>query len=158
MLRKIFIKTFVAICFPLAFLFNRTPAAIYFHFSDRPSNTTKTVGGEAVRRFFLLKYAVLLYTLSTLFTDPSLRKQKPFRKVFCQARKNFVLATERSGVHFSKKASTRPPHPPHPLVLSSLGSGEEVGGKGIAELIKDLGGTTANGYAVDMTNGAAEST
>ena len=39
------------------------------------SYTIKTVGGEAVRRFFSLKYAVLLYTISTLFTDPSLRKQ-----------------------------------------------------------------------------------
>ena len=43
------------------------------------SYTIKTVGGEAVRRFFSLKYAVLLYTLSTLFTDPPLRQQKPFR-------------------------------------------------------------------------------
>ena len=65
-------------------------------------NTIKTVGGEAVRRFFSLKYAVLLYTISTLFTDPSLRKQNTSGK-FLRARKNFVLATERSGVHFSKK-------------------------------------------------------
>ena len=107
----------MAIYFPLAFLFNHTPVALYFHLSDQPSNTIKTVGGEAVRRFFSLKYAVLLYTVSTLFREMSLRKQKPFRKVFCQARKNFVLATERSGVHFSKKASTRLPASPRVLDL-----------------------------------------
>ena len=48
------------------------------------SYTIKTVGGEAVRRFFSLKYAVLSYTVSTLFTDPPLRQQKSFRKVFAE--------------------------------------------------------------------------
>ena len=46
------------------------------------SYTIKTVGGEAVRRFFSLKYAVLSYTVSTLFTDPSLRQQKIFQESF----------------------------------------------------------------------------
>ena len=54
--------------------------------------TTKTVGGEAVRRFFSLKYAVLLYTLSTLFRELSLRKQNTSGKFL---RSFFQKATSR---------------------------------------------------------------
>ena len=78
----------VAVCFPVSrpnlplSTLPRQPISIPAQGSPY---TIKTVGGEAVRRFFSLKYAVLLYTLSTLFTDPPLRKQKSFRKVFCQA-------------------------------------------------------------------------
>ena len=90
--------------------------ATFFHLSERPSNTTKTVGGEAVRRFFSLKYAVLLYTLSTLFTDPTLRKQKSFRKVFCQA-------------FFQKSVIASPASPRIPA--SSKGGGEVRGGGGL---------------------------
>ena len=59
---------------------------------------------------------------------------------------------------FSKKRNRVPASPRIPRVPSSLGSGEEVGGEGITELIKDLRGTAANGYAVNVTDGAAEST
>ena len=73
----------VAIYFPSASLSTPRWQPIFIP-AQGSSYTTKTVGGEAVRRFFSLKYAVLLYTLSTLFTDPLLRKQKSFRKVFAE--------------------------------------------------------------------------
>ena len=77
------------------------------------SYTIKTVGGEAVRRFFSLKYAVLLYTLSTLFRELSLRQQKSFRKVFAEL---FSKSDRVPRVPCVPRvnASPRPPHPPRP--------------------------------------------
>ena len=68
------------------------------------SDTIKTVGGEAVRRFFSLKYAVLLYTLSTLFREPRFAPAKTFQE-------SFLLS------FFSKKRQRIPAssHPPASL-------------------------------------------
>ena len=68
--------------------------------------TTKTVGGESSPTVFSLKYAVLLYTISTLFRELSLRQQKSFRKVFCQA--------------FFQKSVNASPRPSHPLTALLL--------------------------------------
>ena len=75
------------------------------------SYTIKTVGGEAVRRFFSLEYAVLLYTISTLFRELSLRKQKSFRKVFCQAffQKSVIASPASPRVPSRPHASPRVP-------------------------------------------------
>ena len=66
------------------------------------SDTIKTVGGEAVRRFFSLKYAVLLYTISTLFREPRFAQAKTFQE-------SFLLS------FFSKKRQRIPSRPPAPL-------------------------------------------
>ena len=112
-------------------LFICTPAAIYFHLSEQPSNTTKTVGGEAVRRFFSLKYAVLSYTVSALFTDPPLRQQKSFRKVFCQA-------------FFQKSVIASPASPRADLIKVAYNVREDNGGVGTGKVIKG-GDVTADG-------------
>ena len=128
----------VAVCFSVSkpdHPHSRTSVTTYFPSADRTAplsaypwqpifipaqvspNTIKTVGGEAVRRFFSLKYAVLLYTLSTLFTDPPLRKQKHFRKVFCQA--FFQKSVNASPASPRPLASPRPhasPRPPQPQI------------------------------------------
>ena len=85
--------------------------------------TTKTVGGEAVRRFFSLKYAVLLYTLSALFTDPPLRKQNTSGKFL---RSFFQKATSRPRIP-RVPASSHPRIPP----AFSKGGGEVRGGGGL---------------------------
>ena len=83
------------------------------------SYTIKTVGGEAVRRFFSLKYAVLLYTISTLFTDPPLRKQKSFRKVFAKRARTLFLRRSEAECIFLKKRN-RVPAPPRPRIPCGL--------------------------------------
>ena len=83
------------------------------------SYTTKTVGGEAVRRFFSLKYAVLSYTVSTLFTDPPLRKQKPFREVFAE----LFSKSDRVPPHPRVNASPRIPRGPRMRRIGRRGGG-----------------------------------
>ena len=88
----------VAVCFPSANLTvpYHIPLAVYFLPTSLSKlrwqpifipaqgspNTIKTVGGEAVRRFFSLKYAVLLYTISTLFREPRFAPAKIFQESF----------------------------------------------------------------------------
>ena len=97
------IRISVATYFPTTILSNPRWQSIFIPAQGSPY-TIKTVGGEAVRRFFSLKYAVLLYTLSTLFTDPPLRQQKIFQE-------SFLLS------FFSKKRNRIPRVPSHPRVL-----------------------------------------
>ena len=114
----------VAVCFPIGKPnrpHNRTSVATFLSSANRTTNLTafpwqpifisaqgssytiKTVGGEAVRRFFSLKYAVLLYTLSTLFRELSLHQQKSFRKVFCERARTLFLRRSEAECIFPKK-------------------------------------------------------
>ena len=61
------------------------PEATYLHSSAGEFVYHKNRRWRSSPTVFSLKYAVLLYTISTLFRELSLRKQKSFRKVFCQA-------------------------------------------------------------------------
>ena len=128
-------------CTPVITYFPSTALSTYpwqpiFIPAQGSSYTTKTVGGEAVRRFFSLKYAVLLYTVSTLFTDPSLRQQNTSGKFL---RSFFQKATA------SPPASPRIPlRPRADLIKVAYDVREDNGGIGAGKVIK-RGDVTADG-------------